>query len=626
MANAQEAWTILLRFVFTIGVLSIGCVAAAFDLSGTVILSGETQEPVRGANVWLSQDRVVRMTKTDDAGRFAFSGVTGRPVNLVAHKPGWAIGGYSALGVVDSGSVTITLGTPDDLRLRIVDETFGPVAGARIRSMVVNDTFCVDVDELVEAGFPSVRSQEDGLLTVSYLPSGAHVEFSVYHHKFAESHIPYLPVGRDDVQDIPLRPGVVLPGRVTNKAEQPVPAARVSLFRVIDNRQRVFAEAVTDRDGFYKLVVRPGDYYVAVFHPEYPTPKPQAVQAHEEGAPEPADFVLPTPRSVTGRVVYGDNVPAPAVRVAYLSENVVYTETFTHTDGHFELKVGPGQGAVRIMPPTGYITENVGDIAVTIGEGAGVNLEKPVRLKPLPEIAGTVVDDRAEPQPNCLISSLDLEPPYWAITDAEGRFRVQLYEMPPKDKALFRAEHATRFLRRDFKVKLDDPDPATIKLRRFDPDLRPCADLGPRNDLSRKINEPAPVIYCDAWFNSGPVALEDLKGKVVVMTLWAGFDQHLGKQRMAELNMLYRLFADADDVFFLAIHEASAEQEEVKAYIREFGIQYAVGLDADPFITFEVYQTNFIPQTVLIDKKGLVRFYHVEGRLLELIKQLRLEE
>ena len=48
-----------------------------------------------------------------------------------------------------------------------------------------------------------------------------------------------------------------------------------------------------------------------------------------------------------------------------------------------------------------------------------------------------------------------------------------------------------------------------------------------------------------------------------------------------------------------------------------------IGCDADPFLTFDLYNTNTIPQTVLIDKQGILRYYKVDGRILELIKDLR---
>ena len=96
-----------------------------------------------------------------------------------------------------------------------------------------------------------------------------------------------------------------------------------------------------------------------------------------------------------------------------------------------------------------------------------------------------------------------------------------------------------------------------------------------------------------------------------------------GRYHIEELRALHHLLSDVDDVAFISVHDAGKETEEVRQYIRDFDISFPVGYDADPFLTFDIYNTNFIPQTVLIDKKGVLRHYHTEGRLLELIKDLR---
>ncbi|HIJ65227.1 MAG TPA: redoxin domain-containing protein [Candidatus Hydrogenedentes bacterium] len=613
---------IMQHFLFAL-FLGLGSIAYAFELSGVVV--DPQGEPVPDAGVWAAQDRVAHATQTDAHGKFAFDGLTMRPVDVVAQKAGFAIGGYSALGVVDSGTVEIQLGEPEPLRLRIIDETLAEVSGARIKRMVVNDTFHVWVDELTALGFRSVRSDDTGLLAIPDAPKGGYVECVVYHRKYAETHEPYLPVGREQPLDVLLYSGVALRGRVTNEAGEGVPTARVSVFLMpAEGNPRVFGEGLTDEEGFYKLILRPRRYYLAVYHADYPIPRPREIILADDGSQAPVDVVLPTPRSVRGRVLFLDDAPARAVRVAYMVGAVVYAETLTTSEGYFDLKVAPGEGSIRVLPPPGYITE-IGDIGVSIGDQYDVRLGTPVRLKPLPEIVGTVIAARRGPQPNCLISSLDLDPPYWAITDEEGGFRIQLREMPEQRNVRFRAEHGRHFLRKVFDIDVGNAKPVKVKLKPFDPDLGPCLKARAGNDLSRRVGEPAPEIHCKEWLNTSPLALEDLRGKVVVMTLWAGFDKGPSKKRMAELNALHRLFADEDDVFFLGIHEASASTEEVREYVREFGIDFAVGVDADPFITFEVYQTNLIPQTVLIDKKGVVRFYDVEGRLLELIKHLRLE-
>jgi len=109
-----------------------------------------------------------------------------------------------------------------------------------------------------------------------------------------------------------------------------------------------------------------------------------------------------------------------------------------------------------------------------------------------------------------------------------------------------------------------------------------------------------------------------------VLTFWGSFDDSpLAMNRLTELCVLFDLLRDVDDVAFVAIHDASTEPNLVGQYVERLRLPFPVGCDADPFVSFVNYGVNFIPQTVLIDKEGILRYHQVEGRLLELIKDLR---
>ena len=226
-----------------------------------------------------------------------------------------------------------------------------------------------------------------------------------------------------------------------------------------------------------------------------------------------------------------------------------------------------------------------------------------------------------------LVSSLGPEPAHWVITDEAGRFRIQLPRLPFEPKVAFRAEHGSRFLRKEFEVKFKKLKPVEVRLKPFEPDLRPCDPKRVGNELSHMVGDPAPAIACDAWFNTEPLALEDLRGKVVVLTLWGGFDVQRSGKRIEELRALFDLFRNAaiDDVVIIAVHEASIEPDRVEDYVEEYAIEFPVGRDVELCVTLDSYNTNFIPQTVLIDRKGRLRYFDVAGRLLELIKSLRRE-
>ena len=606
----------LLPFLF---LLHVPPLAVAFTLSGSVV--GLSGEGVAGATVWMCQDRDVRRTETDVKGAFRFSEVAPRPTEVVARKEGLAVGGADAHAVA-SGPVKVVLGESDVLLLCVKNAESEPVAGARIRAMFVNDAFNVPFEDLAEAGLPDARSDDDGLLVIPDLPKDGHARFVVSHRHYAATHVAYLPVGGKR-QTILLYPGVALRGRVTAEDGEGIERASVTAFRVGVGGRRGLGEALTDPEGFYHMVAPPGEYYVGVRHPRHASPEPEPVSLKAGSEENVVDVAMSPAHVIEGSVVYPDEKPCGAVSVSYWIKGALYEETLTQQDGRFRLQAPDREGRVRVAPPNGYMTESLEDIPVEGKLDKHITLS-PTKLKRLPAIEGMVLGEDNSPQPNVLIASLDLDPKVWVITDDGGRFFIQLDWMPSKAKASFRAEHALRFLRRDFKVAWKKTGRVRVKLERFDPDLTEKAPLADENDLSALVGEPAPEIECDAWFNSSPLKLESLRGKVVALTFWGGFDtRDVARDRIEELRALHDLYSGVDDVVIVSVHDGSKDPDEIERYVENRAIQFPVGRDADPFKTFERYNARYIPQTVLIDKQGTLRFYQVDGRLVELIKHLR---
>jgi len=593
--------------------------AAAFELAGAVV--DDNGAPVVGAAVWLAQDGRSEQTETDAAGRFRFDALDAGHTAVVARKEGRAIDGFDG-PLIGPLSVTLCLRSPGEVPLRVIDATYAPVAGARIKGLIVGGRFYVPLEDLRPLGFPSERSDAEGRLVIRDLPAESHVRFLVGHHQYADTEAPYLLVGGEK-QTIVLVPGVPVRGRVTDPAGQGVARVRVALFRADANGRREFAVARTDPEGFYTARARAGDYHVAIRHPQYASPPPAPVTLHEEAAVDVPDLQLLSGQVIRGSVIAPDGHPLGGVPVVYWVGEVVYCETLTQFDGTFRILAPPGDGLIRIVPPAGFMTAESAPIPVKAVADAAITL-RPVRLEPLPEITGVVRGKDGQPAPNVLIGSVAAVPPVWTVTDAEGRFRLRLAAMPEEKKVEFRAEHALRFLRRTFKVNTNKPKPVKVTLGAFEPDVgsRPPKPGG--NDLTALLGEPAPEIDCDAWFNTPPLTLEALRGQVVVLTFWGGFDERPETHDcLDELRALYALFEDVSDVTFIAVHDGSADPDEVQAYVEQRQIEFPVGRDTPPFRTFERYRVRYIPQTVLIDRHGVLRHDQVDGRLLELIKDLR---
>ncbi|MBI2434771.1 MAG: redoxin domain-containing protein, partial [Candidatus Hydrogenedentes bacterium] len=289
------------------------------------------------------------------------------------------------------------------------------------------------------------------------------------------------------------------------------------------------------------------------------------------------------------------------------------------------LKVAGSEGTLTVLPPPGLMTAALPNVPVKLGEEQDVKIEA-IALKRLPEVSGTVLDDEGQPVAGALVSSHDFETPLLALTNEAGAFQLTLGTMPDKKKVLLRVEHPLRFLDKKLEVDLDRTKPLKVTLAPFQPDLAERPLLPADKELADLRQAPAPPLEGADWFNGAPLTLEALRGKVVVLHFWAGFDDSApGAGRLQEVQALHAALRTVDDAVFIGVHDASSTAAEVTTFVQRFNVQFPVMRDADPYKTFTSYGIVYLPQTVLIDKKGELRYFQVEGRLLELIKALRRE-
>ena len=596
--------------------------AEGIELSGVVV--GPEKHPVGEAVVWLVQERQARTARTDGEGAFHFADVALGPAQIVAYKSGLCFGGIDA-HVIGPDHVEITLGEAGSIRLRVIDTAFQPIAGARVVALAFRQGFHVPVEDLMPAGLESIRSDAAGLLVIPNLPVREQVDIVIAHHQHPDLRVPGLFPG-EEVQPVQMVRGVTVRGRTVNEEGAAIAGARVAIYRRGTAGEIEATEALTDSEGFYVARVRPGEYLVTARHPAYATPGPKELQAADLGSDQVVDLTMPPPCLIEGAVEAPDGTPCPGVWIAYLREDGLQERVLTAMDGTFRLQVAPGRGRVRVLPPDGFAMKQMQDLALDVDAGGPAIRVDAFKLEPLPAIDGFVVDEAGAAVPGALVSSLDIEPPLWVITDDEGRFRIQLARLPFERKARFRAEHGRRFLRGTFTVDFKKLKPVTVRLEPFEPDLRPNDPARARNNLGALVDRPAPELVCEEWFNSEPLTLAGLRGKVVVLTLWGGFAEHgPARDRIDELRALHDLFEGVDDVAFISVHDSGIEPEAARDYVEKYEVTFPVGFDVETADTFDLYDTHSIPQTVLIDRKGIVRYYEVDGRLLELIKSLRRE-
>ncbi len=596
------------------------CISTAhgYVVSGTVVdWKGDL---VAGADLWLAQEYSVQRGTSDALGRFKFDDVVVGPMDIVTLKEGAALGGITGQ-IVDSVEVHVTLGEPDVIDLRILDPERKPLGGARLVGMFVNDTFGIQVVRLADFGFPSLRSGDDGSLVLRNVPKGGNVTFTISHRAHPDWAVPTLPAGSK--LDVSMPYGVTARGRVVDDAGKGVAEAKLSFFRYGVGGQREYGQVESAPDGFFTAMLPPGDFFIAARHKDHAMPDPVPVRVEDGEANDAFRVVMPPPHGITGRAGDENGRPVAGVRIAYATDLVFFEEQFTGADGRFGMTAQSGTGRLIVTPPPRWMATALPELKFDTQGERDLDVGD-IGLTPLPTISGKVSMPEAGDLDRVLVTTVGLEPDYWTMCDAEGKFELRLEHAPREATVSLRAEHALRMMRRDVEVKLRKSVPLDVKLRPFDPNTEKAPSLPP-NDLAPLVGKPAPEWSCTHWLNSpGDVTLASLRGKVVVLTFWGGFfDQGAGRRRIDELGALKTLYDGVDDVAIIGIHDGSVTNEEFEQYVGAFGVRFPVARDSDDFATFTAYRVRSIPQTVLIDKQGNVQFFYVDGRLLELIKELR---
>lgn len=594
----------------------------SFTLSGQVFAEGDGK-PVPKAEVWLSQEGHAARAVTDAGGRYSLTAANAGAFHLVALHPGHAIAGHTGF-LTASAVIDLRLPAAEQVSLKVIGPTSKPVSGARLTWLNVNGAFNVPVAELAEAGFPQYRSNGNGVLVLPPLPAGGFVRLRLSQFDHANLMVDYLPV-KQEQPALQMAHGVAVAGKVTAPDGAPVSGAMVRLFQVGVRGQREFASAVSDPEGYFRCRVPFGEYLVAVRHAEFASPPPQPVMARGE---ESAEVLLQLQRArrIMGQVLLPDGAPCGGAYVAFLKGETIYEEAFTGADGGFHLRVATPDGVLRVVPPDGYVTQQLSDIAVAMEDADQVVLN-PIQLREVPRLKGRVLDDSGEPVKGALVSTPRLGRPERAVSDADGRFEIRPRAWPDDGALYFVVEHPFRFERAEFLAEFADLQDVEVRLKPYTPSPELPDEPEEVPTIPRPLlGEAAPEWNTAQWFNSAPLTLEALKGKVVVMAFWASFDDSpQGLDVVDLMRQLHAAYTGDEQVAIVGLHDATSTAEEVEAFNAAVEPGFPIGLDNQRFETFAAYKVTFIPDLVLIDKKGKLRYRQPGEKLAEFIKVLRRE-
>lgn len=122
----------------------------------------------------------------------------------------------------------------------------------------------------------------------------------------------------------------------------------------------------------------------------------------------------------------------------------------------------------------------------------------------------------------------------------------------------------------------------------------------------------APELAAGRWINSEPLALEKLRGKVVLLDFWT-YSCINCIRTLPYLKQWHEKYS-GKGLVIIGVHTPEFEFEKdygnVKNAVERYGIEYAVVQDND-YATWNAYGNKYWPRKYLIDKDGYIRYDHI---------------
>jgi thiol-disulfide isomerase/thioredoxin len=123
-----------------------------------------------------------------------------------------------------------------------------------------------------------------------------------------------------------------------------------------------------------------------------------------------------------------------------------------------------------------------------------------------------------------------------------------------------------------------------------------------------------------AWFNSAPLNIADLRGKVVLVDFWT-YGCYNCVNTLPYVTRLYDSYKDKGLVV-VGVHTPELPFEKsagnVQAAIKRHGIRYPVAQDNE-YATWNAYHNQYWPAQYIVDQTGKIVFAHAgEGQYDEI--------
>ena len=138
-------------------------------------------------------------------------------------------------------------------------------------------------------------------------------------------------------------------------------------------------------------------------------------------------------------------------------------------------------------------------------------------------------------------------------------------------------------------------------------EVPPPAAPAPASSPALGPGEAAPA-YAAHALDDGPASLEALRGRVVLLNVWATWC----KPCRAEMPALQRLQVEYGERGFdvIGVSIDAGDSADITGFAHSVGATYRLWHDPDNAVS-NVFRTVGVPSTYLIDRAGVLRWQHV---------------
>jgi thiol-disulfide isomerase/thioredoxin len=152
-----------------------------------------------------------------------------------------------------------------------------------------------------------------------------------------------------------------------------------------------------------------------------------------------------------------------------------------------------------------------------------------------------------------------------------------------------------------------------------------AGDESIRAQMTEARNAAPNFVGIGKWFNSVPLSMSDLRGKVVLVDFWT-YGCYNCVNTLPYVTKLYETYKDKGLVV-IGVHTPEFPFERsawnVQAALKRHGITYPVAQDNDS-ATWNAWRNQYWPAQYIVDQRGAIVFRHAgEGQYDEIERTVR---